>query len=105
VVDSYILWNEPNVALWMQPQSQCSAVGPLHAVRPHHYRPHRASRRAALRAADPGAKVMLGALAPRGTSGSAANGNLRPLSFIRALGCVDSRHRKVRTGPCRGFAP
>jgi hypothetical protein len=105
VVDRYILWNEPNVALWLQPQSQCSAGGRCAPYAPHHYRRIVRAAEPALRAADPGAKVMLGALAPRGTSGSAANGNLRPLSFLRAMGCVSSRYRKVRSGSCRGFKP
>jgi hypothetical protein len=104
-VDRYILWNEPNVALWMQPQSQCTAGGRCSPYAPHHYRRIVRAAEPALRAADPGAKVMLGALAPRGSSGTSANANLRPLSFIRAMGCVDSRYRKVRSGSCRGFAP
>ena len=104
-VDRYIVWNEPNIALWLQPQSQCSARGRCTPYAPHLYRRIVRAAEPALRAADPGAKVMLGALAPRGSSGTSANANLRPLSFIRALGCVDGRYRKVRTGSCRGFAP
>jgi hypothetical protein len=104
-VDRYIVWNEPNVALWMQPQSQCSARGTCTPFAPHQYRRIVRAAEPAIRAADPGAQVMLGALAPRGTSGSAQNGNLRPLTFLRAFGCVDARYRKVRTGTCRGFAP
>jgi hypothetical protein len=104
-VDRYIVWNEPNIALWLQPQSQCSASGRCTPYAPHLYRRIVRAAEPALRAADPGAKVMLGALAPRGSSGTSANANLRPLSFIRDLGCVDRRYRKVRTGSCRGFAP
>jgi hypothetical protein len=104
LVDRYIVWNEPNVALWLQPQSQCSAGGRCTAYAPHHYRRLVRAAEPAIRAADPGAQVAIGALAPRGTSGTSQNGNLRPLSFIRALGCVDGRYRRVRTGSCRGFA-
>ena len=104
-VDRYILWNEPNIALWLQPQSQCSARGRCTPYAPHLYRRLVRAAEPALRAADPGARVMLGALAPRGTSGGSANANLRPLPFIRSLACVDSRFRKVRTGSCRGFKP
>jgi hypothetical protein len=104
-VSRYIVWNEPNVALWMQPQSQCSARGRCTPFAPHQYRRIVRAAEPAIRAADPGAQVMLGALAPRGTSGSSANANLRPLPFVRAMGCVDGRYRKVRTGPCRGFGP
>jgi hypothetical protein len=30
---------------------------------------------------------------------------MRPLAFLRALGCVDRRARRDRTGLCRGFRP
>ena len=104
-VDRYIVWNEPNIALWLQPQSQCTARGRCTPYAPHHYRRIVRAAEPALRAADPGAQVMLGALAPRGTSGGSANANLRPLPFIRSLACVSRRYRRVRSGPCRGFRP
>lgn len=104
-VDRYIVWNEPNVAQWLQPQSSCSSNGRCLPHAPHHYRRLVRAAEPALRAADPGAKVMVGALAPRGTSGGSANANLRPLPFLRALGCVTSSYRKTRTGSCRGFRP
>jgi hypothetical protein len=47
----------------------------------------------------------MGSLAPKGTSGRSRNARLRPLVFLRAMGCVDARYRPVRTGPCRGFEP
>jgi hypothetical protein len=103
LVDRYIVWNEPNVALWLQPQSQCSAGGRCTPYAPHHYRRIVAAAEPAIRAADPGAAIAIGALAPRGTSGTSQNANLRPLSFIRALGCVDGRYRRVRKGSCSGF--
>ena len=104
-VDRYIVWNEPNVAQWMQPQSQCSQRGTCTPSAPHQLRRIYEAAEPAIRAADPGAQVMIGALAPRGTSGASQNANLRPLAFLRALGCVDGRYRKVRTGACRGFTP
>jgi hypothetical protein len=105
LVDRYIVWNEPNIAQWLQPQSQCSARGRCTPYAPHHYRRLVRAAEPAIRAADPGAQIAVGALAPRGTSGSSANGNLRPMPFIRALGCVSGGFRKVRSGSCRGFAP
>jgi hypothetical protein len=104
LVDRYIVWNEPNVAQWLQPQSQCTARGRCTPYAPHHYRRLVRAADPAIRTADPGAIVEIGALAPRGTSGTTQGGNLRPLTFIRALGCVDSRYRRVRSGLCRGFA-
>jgi hypothetical protein len=47
----------------------------------------------------------MGALAPRGGRPVRRNVAMRPLQFIRALGCVDERYRRVRTGPCAGFKP
>ena len=104
-VDRYILWNEPNIALWLQPQSSCTSKGRCTPYAPHHYRRLYRAAEPALRAADPGAQVMAGTLAPRGTSGSSQNANLRPMPFIRALGCVNARYRKVRSGQCRRFRP
>lgn len=103
LVDRYIVWNEPNVAQWLQPQSACSARGRCVPFAPHHYRRLARAAEPAIRAADPGAQIALGALAPRGTSGSSQNANLRPLSFLRGLGCVSRRYRRVRSGSCRGF--
>jgi hypothetical protein len=105
LVDRYIVWNEPNVALWLQPQSACSAGGRCTPAAPHLYRRLFRAAEPAIRAADPGAQVMAGALAPRGSSGTSANANLRPLVFLRAMGCVSRAHRRVRTGECRGFRP
>ena len=105
LVDQYVVWNEPNIAQWMQPQSQCSARGRCTPFAPHQYRRIVREAEPAIRAADPGARIMLGALAPRGTSGGSANANLRPLAFLRAFGCVSGRYRRVRSGACRGFRP
>lgn len=57
----------------------------------------------AIKAADPRSTVLIGALAPRGQSPKSRNAQMRPLQFIRALGCVDARYRRIRTGSCRGF--
>jgi hypothetical protein len=103
-VDEYVLWNEPNHELWIQPQNTCSN-GRCTPYAPHLYRKLVVAADPAIRAADPGARIMLGALAPRGTSARSRNARLRPLAFLRAMGCVDSRYRRVRTGSCRGFRP
>jgi hypothetical protein len=104
-VDEYIIWNEPNLPLWLQPQSTCTAPRRCTPHAPHLYRRLVQAAEPVIRAADPGARVMIGALAPRGESGRSRNSELRPLAFLRAMGCVDARHRRVRTGPCRGFRP
>jgi hypothetical protein len=104
-VDDYVLWNEPNHELWLQPQNTCTAPRRCTPYAPHLYRKLVRAADAAIRAADPRARTMMGALAPAGTSGRSRNARLRPLVFLRALGCVDARYRRVRTGPCRGFKP
>jgi hypothetical protein len=103
-VDEYVIWNEPNHELWLQPQNSCTSRG-CTPYAPHLYRRIVRAADPAIRAADPGARVMMGALAPRGTSARSRNARLRPLAFLRALGCVDSRYRRTRTGACRGFQP
>jgi hypothetical protein len=101
-VDDYIAWNEPNHEDWLRPQNTCvrSRCRPF---APHHYRRLVQAADPAIRAADPGARIHLGALAPLGTSGTSANARLTPLRFLRELGCVSSSYRRVRTGDCRGF--
>lgn len=104
LVDRYVVWNEPNTTLWLQPQSQCVRRR-CSPYSPHHYRRLVRAADPAIRQADPGAKVLVGALAPRGTSGTSPNGALRPLLFLRELGCVSSKFKKVRRNFCRGFRP
>lgn len=104
-VDDYIIWNEPNHELWLQPQNTCTSPRRCTPYAPHLYRKIARAADPAIRAADPGARTMLGALAPKGTSGRSRNARLRPLVFLRAMGCVTERYRPTRSGPCRGFRP
>ena len=103
-VDRYIVWNEPNLPSWLQPQAAC-----VHRrctpVAPHLYRALVRAAYPAIKAADPGAQVLIGAMSSRGVDLRARNSTLRPLVFVRALGCVSSRFRRLRTGDCRGFKP
>jgi hypothetical protein len=105
-VDRYMVWNEPNQPRWLLPQSTCSGRGrrkTCHAVAPHVYRDLLAAAAPAIRAADPGAMVMFGELAPVGGPPTSTWAPLGPIPFLRALGCVDARYRALRTGRCRGF--
>ena len=104
LVDRYIVWNEPNVTLWFQPQSQCVRRR-CTPYAPHHYRRIVRATDPVIRDADPGAKVLVGALAPRGTSGTSPNAQLRPLVFLREYGCVSKSYRKVRSKYCKRFKP
>jgi hypothetical protein len=105
VVDTYVLFNEPNQAQWLQPQSECTSSRRCSPYAPHHYRRLVRAAGPAIRRADPGARIAVGALAPRGTSGRSANAALKPLVFLRAFGCVNAKYRKTRRKLCRGFKP
>src|SRR3712207_4863699 len=59
----------------------------------------------AIHAADPQSRVLIGALAPSGGNLRSRNANMRPLEWIRALGCVDKKLRPVKVDPCRTFEP
>ena len=103
-VDRYIVWNEPNLPSWLQPQAKC-AHRRCTPVAPHLYRGLVRAAYPAIRAADPGAQVLIGAMSSRGLDLRARNSTLRPLAFLRALGCVSSGYRRLRSGDCRGFKP
>lgn len=103
-VTRYVLWNEPNIPGWLQPQFTCKGSR-CTPESPHVYRGLVRSAYPAIKAADPTSTVLMGALAPRGGRPVRRNVPMRPLQFIRALGCVDKRYRRVRSGPCRGFKP
>jgi hypothetical protein len=110
-VDRYVIWNEPNLPLWLQPQSACPArvAGRprprCSSVAAHLYRDLYRAADPAIRATDPGSHVWFGALAPRGERPLSRNAKTRPLAFLRALACRDERLARVRTGPCRTFRP
>ena len=59
----------------------------------------------AIKAADPGVPVLIGALAPRGQSSGGIKSVISPLTFVRDMGCVNSKFRRMRSGMCTGFKP
>jgi hypothetical protein len=103
-VDRYILWNEPNFALWLKPQFDCTG-GRCTPNAPHQYREIARQAVPAIKAGDPGAVVYGPALAAAGQSPTSRNKNMRPLAFLRALGCVSATYRADRSGRCRSFTP
>lgn len=96
VTDEYILWNEPNIDQWLQPQSDCKKKVCTPAA-PAIYRKIANKAIPEIKRGDPGAKVYFPALAssgvPRPTS---PNHNLKPLPFLRALGCVDLKLKREK---------
>ena len=103
-VDQYILWNEPNLPVWMQPQADCGKKR-CTPVSPTVYRAMVLAAYPAIHAADPVSQVLIGALAPAGGDLKSENANMRPLEFLRGLGCLDGKLRPVHTGACRSFRP
>lgn len=103
-VEEYILWNEPNLPLWLQPQAQCNGKR-CTPVSPHLYRYMVRSAYPAIKAVDPQSKVLIGALAPTGGRLQSKNANTKPLQWLRAFGCVNDQLEPVTTGPCRTFEP
>ena len=103
-VDRYIVWNEPNLPLWLQPQNTCrgSRCTPY---APHLYRRLVRAAYPAIKGVDPTASVLFGALAPNGENAIKQNAKTRPLAFIRSTGCVNLSLRRNRSGPCAGFKP
>jgi hypothetical protein len=98
-VDRYEIWNEPNHPLWLLPQRSNGA-----RVAPHLYRALVQAATPAIHDADPGATVLMGALAPSGSDSHSSGAAIRPLAFLRSMACVDSRYRALRTGSCKGFS-
>jgi len=116
-VDRYLLWNEPNQPGWLEPQSKCVTVkkpfripgraAPLRRrctpVAPHVYRELVAAALPAVKAADPGAQVLMGELAPIGRAPVTPRTPLAPLPFLRAMACVDESYHRLSKGPCARF--
>ncbi len=104
-VDRYLIWNEPNIAGWLAPQSRCPRRRVCFPVSPHLYRGLVRAARPAIEAADPGAQVLLGELAPLGNRAISTRTPIAPVPFLRAFGCVDAAYHPIRTGACAGFKP
>ena len=105
-VDRYLIWNEPNQQGWLQPQWQCDKRRRnCTAVSPHVYRSLVRAATPVIHAADPGSEVVMGELAPIGDPPISANTPVKPLIFMREMGCVDANYKTVRTGRCKGFKP
>ena len=99
-VDQFALGYEPNQGAWLQPQS-------LHgqAVSPHLYRALVRAAYPAVKTVDPAATVLVGELAPSGRNDPGVTRPLRPLLFLRLMGCRDVHFRAIRSGRCKGFRP
>lgn len=97
-VDQFAILNEPNQGAWLQPQSVRGQP-----VSPHLYRALVQAAYPAIKAATPRATVLVGELAPSGRNDPGFTRPIRPLLFLRTMGCRDARFRAVRSGRCKGF--
>jgi hypothetical protein len=102
-VDTYIVWNEPNLAAWLSPQNKCVKHHGCTPLAPRIYRSLARAAYPAIHAADSHATVLIGATSSRGSNLVSASSTERPLVFLRALGCVNSHYKRLRSGPCKGF--
>jgi hypothetical protein len=100
LVDQFAILNEPNQGAWLQPQSLGGK-----AVSPHVYAALARAGYAAIKMAAPKATVLVGELAPSGRNDPGVTRPIRPLEFLREMGCRDARFRAVRTGACKRFKP
>jgi hypothetical protein len=97
-VDVFELWNEPNVPTFMQPQWRGGVP-----VAADQYRELVQAAYPAMKAVNPGAKVLIGVTAPGGFARGSGSSPVAPIPFLRRLACVDARLRPVHDGGCRHF--
>jgi hypothetical protein len=84
-VDRYSIWNEPNWKTWLGPLANGPAL----------YRALYVKGYAAIKAADPAAKVLIGETAPFARRGYATS----PLAFLRGVTCVNKKYKRARSCP------
>jgi hypothetical protein len=97
-VDSYALWNEPNIPALLMPQWKGATP-----VSPDRYRLMVRAAYPAVKAVSRGAQVLIGNTSS--TGGRRGSGPVAPLEFLRELACVDSKLRPRKTPECAGFQP
>ena len=99
-VDRYVLWNEPNSGAFLLPQTTGKGKKQVIASADI-YRRLLLAGYPAVKKGDPGAQVQIGALAPK--AAQRKNMTTAPLAFMRRLGCVTDRYKKIRSGGCKRY--
>ncbi|MHB8657892.1 MAG: hypothetical protein ACYC91_08025 [Solirubrobacteraceae bacterium] len=100
-VSFWTIWNEPNQPGWLSPQRR-RVAGRTVPDAPRLYREYVDAGFAALRRTGhaPGRDtILIGELAPEGSEQTGAQMPLPPMTFLRALYCVDARDRPLRGTP------
>ncbi|HEX6739627.1 MAG TPA: cellulase family glycosylhydrolase, partial [Vicinamibacteria bacterium] len=80
-VDRYSIWNEPNWKTWLGPMRSAASQ----------YRGLYSRGYAAIKQADPRAKVLIGETAPYAQRGRSVG----PVAFMRAVACVNRKYKRV----------
>jgi hypothetical protein len=102
---AFTVWNEPNHNAFLLPQWQRSGDG-WRPSSPHRYRALVRAAVPRIEAAAPHALVLIGATSSVGSgAGTRAGERMAPLTFLRAMACVDERLRPLRVPECRSFEP
>lgn len=96
-VKRFLLWSEPNSAGTLRPQFSCRRRR-CQPVSPDLYRDLWQAAVPEVREAAPGAEVYLGSTASLGSRPRSADANMRPLLWLRSLGCIDRRLEPDRSG-------
>jgi hypothetical protein len=99
-VDRYVLWNEPNSGAFLLPQTTGKGKKQVVASADIYRNLVRAGY-PAVKKADPGAQVQIGALAPKGAHRT--NVTTSPLTFMQRFGCVTDKFKKIRSGGCKHY--
>jgi hypothetical protein len=102
-VTLFTLWNEPNHPGFLAPQWRREGDRWI-AASADEYRKLVEAGYPAVKRANPGARVLVGATSAQGSS-HPGRGGVAPLAFIRRLACVDRALRPIRHGACARFRP
>ena len=95
-VDYWSIWNEPNQGGWLAPQWTTTGHGFVEAA-PRLYRGLVDAAWSSLGATGHGADtILVGETAPKGLRVMGETRAMKPLTFIRALYCVDARLHPLR---------
>ncbi|MEY2513802.1 MAG: hypothetical protein QOJ89_1160 [bacterium] len=102
---AFTVWNEPNHNAFLLPQWKRTGGG-WRPASPHVYRALVRAAVPRIKAAAPDALALIGATSSVGSdAGTRAGDRMAPLTFLRAMACVDKRLRPLRVPECRSFEP
>ena len=102
---AFTVWNEPNHPVFLDPQWRREG-GRWVPASPDLYRAMLYAAVPRIRAAAPDALILIGATSSLGEArGTRRDDRMSPLTFVRALACVNGDLQPLRTPGCRNFEP